>query len=62
LTNIFPILNRTIDIVVSNFGNGSLDTFRVTGGTKRPDGGKGYEYWALFVLIRLNSDLIKTIL
>lgn len=48
LTNLFPFLNRTIDIVASNFACGSLDSLGITPGTKRLDGGRGCDHHALY--------------
>jgi endonuclease/exonuclease/phosphatase family metal-dependent hydrolase len=48
LTSIFPFLNRTIDIVASNFALGTLDTLGITPGTRRLDGGRGCDHYALF--------------
>jgi endonuclease/exonuclease/phosphatase family metal-dependent hydrolase len=48
LTNLFPMLNRTIDIVASNFASGTLDTLGITPGTRRLDGGYGCDHHALF--------------
>lgn len=48
LTSVFPLLSRTIDIVASNFAIGTLDTLGITPGTKRLDGGRGCDHFALF--------------
>jgi endonuclease/exonuclease/phosphatase family metal-dependent hydrolase len=48
LTNLFPLLDRSIDIVASNFASGTLDTLGITPGTKRLDGGRGCDHRALF--------------
>lgn len=48
LTSVFPLLSRTIDIVASNFALGTLDTLGITPGTKRLDGGRGCDHYALF--------------
>jgi endonuclease/exonuclease/phosphatase family metal-dependent hydrolase len=48
VTSRFPLLNRTIDIVASNFAGGTLDTLGMTPGTRRLDGGYGCDHLALF--------------
>ncbi len=55
LTNIFPFLDRTIDLAASNFATGTLDTLGITPGTERLDGGIGCDHHALFG--RLNYEL-----
>ncbi len=48
LTSVFPLLSRTIDIAASNFALGTLDTLGITPGTRRLDGGRGCDHYALF--------------
>lgn len=48
LTNLFPMLNRTIDIVASNFARGTLVSLGITPGTQRLDGGHGCDHHTLF--------------
>ena len=48
MTGVYPVLNRTIDIVSTNFALGTLDTLGITPGTRRLDGGHGCDHYALF--------------
>lgn len=55
LTSVFPFISRTIDIVASNFALGTLDTLGITPGTKRLDGGRGCDHYALFGRLEYKS-------
>ncbi len=56
LTSIFPFISRTIDIVASNFANGTLDTLGITPNTQRLDGGRGCDHHALFGWLEYGSN------